>query len=275
MQRTELAVPGGSAESKCTFWSVGRGACKQAGLVVLSKMQHVLPCARLGWTLRPLLCFQLTHRALAALLVDATLLPLLVYWFVRNLDLAVAFFDRDDQILEAGEKSLKQTQNKSTTKSNVLILTIRLNLHWSWFGDPGNLPLLFTFSVCSSKQVLFVRVPVKSTFAAVLQTYYCRIEDRDIFWDSNTVSSLLSSCSVSFSLLFGPFPSLQILVTLYQTIFAQEITSIEGIRSSCCCGLPFPLLQHVNNSPRIEAAQKLRQQNGVPGFNPVAQCIVI
>lgn len=61
----------------------------------------------------------------------------------------------------------------------------------------------------------------------------------------------------------------------YHAIFAQEINSFEGIRESCCCGLPFPLLQCVNNSPARGAAHQLRWQSGVPGFNPVTQCIVI
>ena len=61
-----------------------------------------------------------------------------------------SFFDRDHQIPEEGEK-----KPKSKTKSNILILTICLNLHWSCFGDPGNLSFLFTFSVCSSNRVLF------------------------------------------------------------------------------------------------------------------------
>lgn len=132
------------------------------------------------------LCSQLTHRGLAALLVHATLPSLLVYTdLFTALIWPLGFFDRYEQILEEWRGGGEPTQNTHTkqvaTKSDILVLTICLNLHWSCFGDPGNLSFLFTFSVCSSNQVLFARVPVKSTFAAVLQICYCRIQDRDIF----------------------------------------------------------------------------------------------
>lgn len=158
------------------------------------KQTHLLECGGTEdanrWGLlpspRPPLCFQLAHRGLAALLVCATLPSLLVYQFAHSLNLAIGVFLIEmTKSWRKGEKiQTKHTQNKSTTNSDILILTICLNLCWSCFGDPGNLSFLFTFSVCSSNQALFARVPVKSTFAAVLQTYYCRIQDRDIFWES-------------------------------------------------------------------------------------------
>lgn len=155
----------------------------------------------------------------------------------------------------------------------MLIFNYLLALELLWW--PWQLVTLFPLSVCSSHQVLFGRVLASSTFAAVLQTGCGKIQDRDIFWDSHIVSSLLCSCSGSFPFLLGLIPSLQILVTPYHAIFAQEINPFEGIRESCCCGLPFPLLQCVNNSSGRGAAHQLRWQSGVPRFNPVTQCIVI
>lgn len=229
MWKTELALPAELPESKSTFWSAGRGGCEQTGLVALSEMQRVLP--RVGSDLPS----QLTPQAWLPLHPCNPALPPGV------LVCSQPPFGRWVVLIEMTKswgKTNKQTktppQNKSTMKSGILILTTCLILHWICFGGPANFSFLFPFSPCSSDQVLFPCVPVKSTFVAVLRTYYCRIQDRDIFWDSSIIS-LLCSRSGSFSLL-------QILVTSYHTVLAQKITPIEVIREPCCCRLPFPPL---------------------------------